>query len=382
MTIEEQVRRMLAEAVAVQPAPSGAPFERTVRRHRRRRLGVAAAAMTALLLAAAVAVAGIDTLGTRPTLLPVAPAVPAVPPGWKTFQSSIYNVRFAYPPDWVVGQEGGLVVVPRELAGPGGSKPSTAGPLAVTVGLSPAYYLFVVQNGTQVRPGRLAGRRAFIRWSEVSSGVRYTNYNIDWGRYCIAGGSQYCGSHTIIATILAANRVLLDRYGPTAERIIGTLAPMHPTQASTGDPTRPACRPDQWRPVLASRSKFAFDRPRWVIAGDVQYLRGPACHLQVTLRLTVERADGTTIAVPGTPSELTLAADLPEDGGRSRQIMQTATMWFWGWDNWCKQPLSQARVRVTADGGASTTRPLPPRSIQDPHIPCQPNAPWVITPLP
>jgi hypothetical protein len=378
MTIEEQVRRMLAEAVAVQPAPSGAPFERTVRRHRRRRLGVAAA-VTALLLAAAVAVAGIDALGTRPTLLPVAPAVP---PGWKTFQNSIYNVRFAYPPDWVVGQEGGLVVVPREFAGPGGSKPSTAGPLAVTVGLSPDYYLFVVQNGTQIRPGRLAGGRAFIRWSEVSSGVRYTNYNIDWGRYCIAGGSQYCGSHSIIATILAANRALLDRYGPTAERIIGTLAPMHPTQASTGDPTRPACRPDQWRHVLASRSKFAFDRPRWVIAGDVQYLHGPACHLQVTLRLTVERADGTTIAVPGTPSERTLAADLPEDGGRSRQIMRTATMWFWGWDNWCRQPLSQARVRVTAASGASTTRPLPPRSIQDPHIPCQPNAPWVITPLP
>jgi hypothetical protein len=378
MTIQEQVRRMLAEAVAVQPAPSGAPFEGTIRRHRRRRLRVAAAAVTALLLAAAVAVAGVGTLGTRPTLVPVAPAVP---PGWKTFQSSVYNLRFAYPPDWVVGQEGGLVVVPRELAGPGGSKPSIAGPLLVTVGLSPDHYRFVIQNGTQVTPGRLAGGRAFIRWSEVSSGVRYTNYHIDWGRYCIGGGGQYCGSHSVIAAIQAANQALLDRYGATAERIIGTLAPMRPTQASTGDPTRPACRPEQWRPVLAARSKFAVDRPRWVIAGDVQYLRGPACHLQVRLRLTVERADGTAIEVPGTPSELTLAADLPEDGGRSHQIMRTATMWFWGWDNWCKQPLSQARVRVTADGGASTTRPLPPPSIQDPQIPCQPNAPWTITPL-
>ena len=380
MTIEEQTRRMLAEAVAVQPAPPGAPFEGTVRRHRRRRRVVAAAAATAMLLAAAVAVAGIGARGTRPTLVPVAPAVPAVPPGWKTFQNRVYNLRFAYPPDWVVGQNG-LVVVPRDLAGPGGSKPSTAGPLAVTLALSTDHYLFVIQNGTPVTRGRLAGGRAFIRWSNVSSGVRYTNYNIDWGRNCIGRGGQYCGSHSVIAAIQATNRALLGRYGSTAERIIGTLAPIRPTQASTGDPARPACRPDQWRPALASRSTFAFDRPRWVIAGDVEYLRGPACHLQVTLRLTVERADGTAIVVPGTPSELTLAADLPEDGGRSRQFMRTATMWFWGWDNWCKQPLSQARVRVTADGGASTTRPLPPRSIQDPHIPCRPNAPWTITPL-
>jgi hypothetical protein len=380
MTIEEQVRRMLAEAVAVQPTPPGAPFEGTVRRHRRRRRVVAAAAVTALLLAAVVAVAGIGARGTRPTLVPAAPTVPAVPPGWKTFENRVYNLRFAYPPDWVVGQDG-LVAVPRDLAGPGGPKPSTAGPFAVTLALSTDHYRFVIQNGTQVTPGRLAGGRAFIRWSGVSSGVRSTTYNIDWGRYCIGRGGPYCGSHAVIAAIQAANPALLRRYGPTAERIIGTLAPIRPTQASTGDPTRPACRPDQWRPVLAAPTKFAFDRPRWVIGGDVEYLGGPACHLQARLRLTVERADGTAVAVPGTPSELTLAADLPEDGGRSRQIMRTATMWFWGWDNWCRQPLSQARVRVTADGGASTTRPLPPRSAQDPHIPCRPNAPWTIAPL-
>jgi hypothetical protein len=167
MTIEDQTRRMLAEAVVVQPAPPGAPVEGTVRRHRRRRV-VAAAAATAMLPAAAVAVAGIGACGTRPTLVPVAPAVPAVPPGWKTFQNRVYNLRFAYPPDWVVGQDG-LAVVPRDLFGPGHSKPSTAGPVAVTLALSTDHYLFVIQNGTQVTPGRLAGGRAFIRWSEVSS---------------------------------------------------------------------------------------------------------------------------------------------------------------------------------------------------------------------
>ncbi len=382
MTIEERVRRMLTEAVTVEPAPSGAPFEQAVRRRRRRPLRAAVVAM-ALLLTATVVVAGVRALGTKPTL-PVAPPVaPAVPPDWKTFQNRTYNVQFRYPPDWVVEQQGGFVIVPRELS-PNSSKPSNvgpSGPFAITVGFSTDYYLFVIQNGTQVTPGSLLGGRAFIRWTDVVSGARFINYNIDWGRYCLGVG-PYCGSHSVRAAIQATSRALLDRYGPVAERIVGTFAPMRPTQASTGDPTRPACRQDQWRPVFASRSKLAFDRPRWVIGGDIQYLQGPACHLRATLRLTVERADGTAVAVPGTPSALTVEADLPEDGGAAGDVMRTATMRLWGWDNWCKQPLPQARVRVTTDSDASTTRPLPPRSIQDPRFPCQPNAPWKIVPLP
>jgi DNA-directed RNA polymerase specialized sigma24 family protein len=78
------------------------------------------------------------------------------------------------------------------------------------------------------------------------------------------------------------------------------------------------------------------------------------CHLRTTLRLTGDGVD----------------------------VPRYATMWFWGWDNWCRQPLPDARVRVTADSGASTTRPLPPRSIQDARFPCHPNAPWKVAPLP
>jgi hypothetical protein len=175
---------------------------------------------------------------------------------------------------------------------------------------------------------------------------------------------------------------MLDRYGPIAQRIIGTLAPMRPTQASTGDPARPACRGEQWRPVFASRSRVAFDRPRWVIGASIQYLHGPPCHLRTSLRLTVERSDGTAVAVAGTPSPLTVEADLPEDGGTAGDIMRTATMRYWGWDNWCARPLPQARLRITANGGLSTTRPIPPGSIQDPRFPCQPSAPWKLLPLP
>ena len=119
-----------------------------------------------------------------------------------------------------------------------------------------------------------------------------------------------------------------------------------------------------------------------VIGASIQYLHGPACHLRTNLRLTLERSDGTAVAVTGNRSPLTLEADLPEDGGTAGDILRTATMCYWGWDNWCAKPLPQARVRITANGGVSTTRPLPPHSIQDPRYPCRPNAPWKILPLP
>ena len=381
MTIEERVRRMLAEAVATEPAPSGAPFERALRRGRRRPLRAVAVAMV-LLLAAAVAVTGVRALGSKPVLPTAPPVVPAVPPGWETFQSAgPYNLTFRYPPDWVVQGRGGFVIVPRQLASAHGSNP-TGAPFGIAVGLGPEYYLFVVQNGVRVTRGSLPGGRAFIRWTSAEAGVRLVDYNMDWGQYCFSTG-QDCGSKSINAAIQADSKALLDRYGQVAEQIVRTFQPVRPTAVSTGDRARPACRPDQWRPVLSSENKATLDGPGgWVISGDIRYLQGPACHLRTTLRLTIEHADGTPVAVPGTPSPFTVEADLPENGGVAGDVPRLATMWFWVWDNWCRQPLPAARVRVTADSGESTTRPLPPRSIQDPHFPCQPNAPWKVVPLP
>ena len=377
MTTEELVRRMLTEAVAADPEPARAPFEQVLRRRRRRPLRAAVVA-TVLLLTAAVAVAGVRGLGTKPTV----PAAPSVPPDWKLFQSPVYNLQFRYPPDWVVSGRGGFAIAPRKLT-PTGSRPSTIaapGPMFISLGLSPDYYQFVIQNGTQAMPGRLAGGRAFIRWTATVSGTHIIAYEIDWGRFCL--GRQDCGSHSVTTQIQATDPAMLDRYGPIAQRIIGTLAPMRPTQASTGDPARPACRANQWRPVFASRSRVAFDRPRWVIGASIQYLHGPACHLQTSLRLTVERSDGSAVAVGGTPSPLAVEADLPEDGGTAGDIMRTATMRYCGWDNWCARALPQGRLRITANGGVSTSRPIPPGSIQDPRFPCQPSAPWKILPLP
>jgi hypothetical protein len=381
MTIEERVRRMLAEAVAAEPAPSGAPFERAVRRGRRRPLLIAVIT-TALLLAAAVAVTGVWALGSKPAPLPVAPpAGPAAPPGWKTFHSAPYNLRFRYPPDWVVQGHGGFVVAPRRYSSPDRSNP-TVGPFGIGVGLGGQYYLFVVQNGARVTQGRLPDGRAFLRSTLADAGRRDVVYMIDWGQFCLAPRSD-CGAKSMTAAIQATSKALLDRYGQVAEQVVRTFQPARPTAPSTGDPTRPACRPEQWRPVLSSENKITQGGPGgWVIAGDVRYLQGPPCHLRTTLRLTVEHADGTPLAVPGTPSPFTVEADLPENGHVAGDVPRYATMWFWVWDNWCRQPLPDARVRVTADGGASTTRPLPPRSIQDPRFPCRPNAPWKVVPLP
>jgi hypothetical protein len=380
MTMEERVRRMLAEAVAAEPAPSGAPFERVVRRGRRRPLRIAATA-TALLLAAAVAVTGVRALGSKPALPAAPPAGPAVPPSWKTFQSAPYNLTFRYPPDWVVQGHGGFVIAPRRYASPDRSNP-TVGPFGIGVGLGGQYYLFVVQNGARVTQGRLPDGRAFIRSTLAQAGLHGVVYMIDWGQFCLAPRND-CGAMSMTASIQATSKALLDRYGQVAEQIVRTFRPARPTAPSTGDPTRPACRTEQWRPVLSSENKVTLDGPAgWVIAGDVRYLQGPPCHLRTTLRLTVEHADGSPLAVPGTPSPFTVEADLPENGHVAGDVPRYATMWFWVWDNWCRQPLPDARVRVTADSGASTIRRLPPRSIQNPRFPCRPNAPWKVAPLP
>jgi hypothetical protein len=372
MTIEERVRQMLAEAVATEPAPSGAPFERAMRRRRQRPLRVAAVAM-ALVLCAAVGLVGVRALVTRPEPLPSVP--PAVPTDWKAFQSDGLNLKFRYPPDWVVQSRGSITVVPPRPAG------SATPPVTISVSLSPEYYLFIVKNGTRVVRGTAPSGRALIRIADAQGATRTAQSMVDLGDFCLGNG-QLCGAKTGTVSLSAPSQAVLDRYEQVAEQIAGTLEPARASAPSRGDPARPACRPDQWRPEFASEMESAADSPGGlVIWGDLRYLQGPACHLRTTLHLTVERADGTPIAVPGEPASFTVEADLPE-GSVETDLPRGATLWFFEWDNWCRQPLPGARVRVTADGGGSATRELPPRSIQRRDFPCRPGAPWNIRALP
>jgi hypothetical protein len=227
----------------------------------------------ALLLAATAVVTGVHALTTKPGAVPTVP--PAVPTGWKTFQNvGFYNLKFRYPPDWSVEGRGGFVIAPGQFARADSSSP-VPGPFAVEVGLGPQYYLFVVQNGARVTRGRLPDGRVFIRSTLAGAAFRGVDYEIDWGQYCFARGKD-CGAKSMTAAIQAASEALLDRYGQVAEQIVRTFQPAWPTASSTGDPTRPACDPEQWRPVLSSQNKVTLGGPGgWVIAGDVRYLQGP-----------------------------------------------------------------------------------------------------------
>ena len=373
MSIEERVRQMLAEAVATEPAPTGAPLERAMRRRRRRPLRVAAVAMV-LVLCAAVALIGVRLLVTRPGPLPSVP--PAVPSNWKSFQSAAPNLKFRYPPDWVVQSKGNITVVPPRPAGSG------APPVTIGVSLGLEHYLFIESNGARVERGTAPSGRAFIRSTTAQGGTRFSLTMVDLGNFCLGNRQQECGAKTGTVSLEAPSQAVLDRYERVAEQIAGTLEPARGSAPSTGDPARPACQPDQWRPEFAAKIQSVADGPGGlVIWGDLRYLQGAACHLRTTVHLTVERADGTPVAVPGAPASFTVEADLPE-GSVKTDLPRGATLWFFEWDNWCRQPLPGARVRVTAGGGGSATRAIPPRSIQSSDFPCRPGAPWSIRALP
>jgi len=94
MTIEDRVRRVLTGAVANEPPPRGTPLA-VIRRRRRRRPLLAGATALILVLAA---VAGLVAL--RSSHRPLPSTDPTA--GWKVFSDTTSNLRFRYPPDWVV----------------------------------------------------------------------------------------------------------------------------------------------------------------------------------------------------------------------------------------------------------------------------------------
>ena len=116
MSIEDRVRQLLADAVANEPPPRGAPLDYALRRRRRRPLVAGAVALT-VVLAAVVALAAVQT---RQRPLPSTVSTN----GWKTYSDTNGNFRFRYPPDWRLLKEG--------LGGPG-SKFVTVVPPGIAV---------------------------------------------------------------------------------------------------------------------------------------------------------------------------------------------------------------------------------------------------------
>jgi hypothetical protein len=383
MSIEDRVRRVLTEAVATEPPPQRSPFEEVTRRRRRRPL-VAATVALALLLVAAVAFTGIRVREEGP----VRPTPTTVPPDWKEFRDQ--NLSFRYPPDWVVRTDlpssaAYLVIVPAEFRD---RRVTQSRQLPFVVGLWGGEGYYRIAAGQPTSPGRLPNGRAYIERTSVLDGRRNHTYTIDMGRVCTTRSPQAdCRAHSIDATLAADTAALMDRYRQVAMAIVGTLAPVGATRPSAGDRTRPACRADQWG--LVPSPIWSFQGRSWTIEGQVRYpADGPACHLRVTLRVTVQRPDGTPMAVPGTPAPITLEGDLPEDRvydgyANSPGDVTTPLTWRWAWQNWCRQPLGQTRVRVEAVGtGKSATVLAPPRGN---YANCQGvgrDAPWRISPWP
>jgi hypothetical protein len=395
MSIEDRVRRLLAEAVADEPPPRGAPLEAALRRRRRRPMLAGAVALI-LVLAAVVALAAVRG---RPQRQPIAPTPTTAPTstavatsGWRTYTDAAHNLRFRYPPDWVVRrrhQEGMVTLAPREHARRMLAWPP---PFAVTVGAGGGYYVGEAPEPGMTR-GRLPDGQAYLRWeSEVDpsalSGVtpstapgaagrgRTVAYSIDWGRDCKGVKPYRCGPHGVSVSILAADQALWGRYIAAAEAIVRSAEPRTRTRPSSGDRSLPACRPDQWRLVWPGEHGFAGPQ-RFFFSGGVQSLGGPRCHLRTRVALLVQR-DGRPLPLAGNPATTTVEGDLPEDGitkdGGSWVLRGGPLFWSFYWDEWCNKGLEGPTLRLSAQGGQRLRIPHPdpgppssafPRSCRD-----------------
>jgi hypothetical protein len=395
MTIEDRVRRVLAEAVADEPPLQGAPLEAITRRQRRVRSLVAGAIVTALILGGVVAfavargparepVAATPTRGTvAPTPSTARPAPPpstarpAPPPstvptrGWKTFTDAPGNLRFRYPPGWAVHplpQDGAVELVPPQDA----DRPVDKARFRVSVEISPSFWVGEDWSGVTTR-GRLPSGRAYLldvrgpagpgRAAAGEQPAGYGSYSIDWGRYCTSRrGHRVCGPHRVIVGYFAATTSAWDRDRAVADTIAQTATQLRPTGPSVGDQSRRACRPEQWRLVWPGEYAMANGDQRFVLQGGVQYRQGPPCHLRLTLQLAVQDKDGRPLPATGNPATTTVEGDLPEDGMQRLEgswVIGGAFMWRFAWEEWCNRGLPVATLRVTADGGATLTVPGP-----------------------
>jgi hypothetical protein len=399
MSVEDRVRRMLNSAVITEPPPARAALEQVFRRRRRRAL-VAATIPLALLLSTVVVVSGIHERATQPS----SPLTNLVPKGWKEYRDERENYRFRYPPGWVVKPNGlfpgqALILPPESAAVPLPVKNETQLPFLMTAANGWSYY--AASGAGYPIAGRLPGGQAFLQTNAPDRpGRKFSRYIIDWGRFCSTDlnpdpgtPATDCRAHTQYVTI-DGKTALWDRYHAIATTILRSMAPLRATLPSHGDRARPACRADQW--TLAIPKGWSFDwnydghgPQTWQIMGGIRSLgHGPACHLRLTLQATVENPNGTPLRVPGTPATTSIEGDLPEDGAGplspsqpDLRVPDSSTLhWIFSWENWCRQPLGQIRVRITA-AGRSGTQSAP----KDGYGNCRnvsPTAPWRIVPLP
>jgi hypothetical protein len=390
MTIEDRVRQLMADAVAAEPPPRGAPLDAVGRRRRRPVL----AGVVALVLVLA-AVVGLAAVRARQRPLPSADPTA----GWKVFSDAASNLQFRYPPDWVLRQRqpGWFRIAPPDQAN---DMLKNFAPFAVGVRAPSDGYYLGGQTGVEVGKGRLPSGQAFTVIAEdpvdldPPPGVlvpRTRTYTIDWGRRCATGGAASdCRTQVVRAGLQAAGErsPLWDRHRAVGEAIIATIRPVTPLTPSSGDPTRPTCGPEQWRLFHPGGWSYGDDAQRYVLEGGIEYLGGAPCHLRLELRLEVEKPPGRRLPLAGNPSTTVVEGDLPEDAQKaepsSATVRGTPLNWYWAWQEWCNRGLPQASLRISAAGGAAISVPGPPKADPplEPETGCQDRgrpsslAPW------
>src|SRR5918994_4162471 len=259
MTIEDRVRQLLADAVADEPPPRGAPLDYALGRRSRPVLAGVAAGLVVLALVVTVAtVRGTDRPATGPTATTTVPAITISTAGWPTYLDRDNNLRLRYPRGWTVrpgplGDE----LVPPEFAK---SRPGRA-KYAVTIAAFPGFYPagYDWQGATR---GRLPDGQAYLHKvgypdlapgedppapPATAPGRRYAVYMVDWGRFCSAKPKPFCGAHALRIAVYDANARAFDHYRPQLDTIVRSATHLRPAPASTADAGRPPCRPDQWR---------------------------------------------------------------------------------------------------------------------------------------
>jgi hypothetical protein len=369
MSIEDRIRRVLADAVADEPPLRGAPLEAATR-HRRGRPMLAGVVAMVLVLAAVVALAAVRGQRER---APVGPTPTTTPPtvstkGWKTFTDATGHLRFHYPPDWVLRRlskdDDAVELVPPEDAG----RPVEQARFRVRILLGETFWVGEMWSGSTIR-GRLPNGQAYLldlKGPTAASGrgaYGVGTYSIDWGRYCTGHGRRYCGPHSVLVSFFGGSSpAAWARYRAVADTIARTATKLRPTGPSGGDRSRRACRAEQWRLVWPQEYAMGNDGQRFVLQGGVQYRQGPPCHLRLTLRLALQDKTGRPLPVAGNPATTTVEGDLPEDGMQryaGSWVIGGAFMWRFAWEEWCKRGLPVASLRVTAAGGATLTVPGP-----------------------
>jgi hypothetical protein len=356
----------LAEEAAGGARPAGAAAARRRGARRRRRQ-----AMGALVLVAGL-VAGLVWVDRRPS-----PSADATK-GWKTFTDAPNNLQFRYPPGWALDNRsprggGTVLLVPPEDAG----RPPDKVRYLVTVDVSQSFWVGELWMGPTTAKGRLPGGQPYlldIEEPQVAPGQPATSdqaygggtYSIDWGRYCTSGGGRrLCGPHRVMVSLWSSSRSAWNRYRAVADTIVGSVTQLRPTGPSVGDRSRPACRADQWRLIWPQEHAFGNHQQRFVHQGGVRYRKGPPCHLQLTLHLTLRDKAGRRLPVAGNPATTTVEGDLPEDQMQRLQgswVIDGPFMWRFAWEEWCNRGLPAATLRVTTEGGATLASPAPQHS--------------------